>query len=236
MLQLSMIAKTLKSLGKCVFAALILFLGLLLVLPVSAKSVVVEPDLPKLGTPPSDPQYDPIIKLAIKDDAFCSAFVIDANYALTAGHCIDNGFGGMLEDEIQIQLEDGTDSKITAKAVGINNRTDVGLIKGDFNKFQFLIVNFYTFPINVREGDYVTCGYPYGQKRLTCVRFVPVNNSYFAIAGKGFLMPGMSGGPMIDLNTGVVLGVNISVGEGLVNAASTIGSLGAFGIEPPPSK
>lgn len=198
------------------------------------ESVEVEPDLPKFGTVPKQPTIHPIVKLAYEstpDDPFCTAFVIDANYALTAAHCLTNERGRLNKETLKILNE--KDEVVTeAKAVGANNRMDVGLIKGDFNKFQIFLVDFYNFPLMSRAGKYLTCGYPYGQRHLTCVPFIPVQNTYFDISGKGYIVPGMSGGPMIDVANNIVLGVNVSVGPGLVNVASVIGVLGAFGIEP----
>lgn len=190
-------------------------------------------ELPKYGTPPKNPQLAPIIKLADKDDdMFCTAFVIDANYALTAAHCLVDDSGEMTTDEIHILKEDDTDTKVRAKPVGVDLRMDVGLIRGDFNNFKFLAVNFYSFSIAEVKAEYYAFGYPAGQKHLSIIPFYPEANNDFFIAGKGFLIPGMSGGPLVDVTHKVVVGINSSVDKGVVNFASPIGALGAFGIEP----
>jgi hypothetical protein len=54
----------------------------------------------------------------------------------------------------------------------------------------------------------------------------------FSIAGRGFLIPGMSGGPVIDVKHGTVLAVNSAATNGFVLVAPVMGILGSFGIEP----
>lgn len=210
--------------GLSVLSALIVTLSM-------GSQAYVEKDLPKYGTPNENPIHNPIIQLHRDGRGFCSAVVIDANYALTADHCL-RGFMGMNSDPIQIHDELGKATGVEARAVGIAGRVDVGLIKGDFRRFKFLRPDFYGFTPTNAPGEYRTCGFPGLQDRLTCTVFIPTHNSGFAIAGRGFLIPGMSGGPVIDLTNGVVIAVNSAATEGFVLVAPIMGVLGVFGIEP----
>jgi hypothetical protein len=51
------------------------------------------------------------------------------------------------------------------------------------------------------------------------------------IGARGFLIKGMSGGPVLDPLTGKVVGVNSAASTGFVIAGPTFGILGLFGIE-----
>lgn len=193
-------------------------------------------NLPVYGKMPNKkPKFPPIVKLARGGKPFCTAFVIDANYALTAAHCISTTGGRLQSAPIQIFLENDFDTKVLALAAAVNNRMDAGLIKGDFSNFFLLKPEFYEYTIISKfdpSDEFRTCGYPWGQKHLTCVPFFPRTNFGFAIAGQGFMLPGMSGGPLIHRQTGRVVGINIAMGDGWAFVSSTMGLLGAFKIEP----
>lgn len=190
-----------------------------------------EANLPKYGQfSSSKAQYQPFVQLARVSDgrAFCSAFVIDSNYALTAAHCVDPGkrYGiRPILDAPKLLIDTGF------RAVGINNRIDVALIMGDFSNFKNLRADFYGFTPTNSPAAYQACGFPYLQKKLTCTRFIPRGVAGFTLAGAGFLIPGMSGGPVLDMKHGHVIGINSSMGNA-AHIAPILGSLGAFGIEP----
>lgn len=177
---------------------------------------IILPDLPKINRGPDKRLTNlvliksapgPIIKMVMGLDG-CTGFVIDNTYAITAGHCvIEESTGELATEEIKIFDKEGKDTKIVAKPVCYVGRSDFGLIKGDFKSFNKLPIeaNHYTLD---KTKQYIQCGFPYGQKLLTCSKFIPITNDTFYIWGLGNLVPGQSGGPVIDLSTGKAVGLN----------------------------
>jgi S1-C subfamily serine protease len=79
----------------------------------------------------------------------------------------------------------------------------------------------------------MSCGFPYGQKRLYCSTIKPKAKEFFNLIADGDIFPGMSGGPVIDILTGEVVGVNSKVYEdGTIHVASLIGLPAQFMVEP----
>ena len=198
------------------------------------RSVEYLPDLPKFT--PIETFYeafpiDSIIKLSRNGEPFCTGFVIDRNYIMTAAHCL----GGMqykLQKKTLDILDNHNNVVATGIPAGLNNRIDVGIVYGDFSELPFAKVEFYKYPPLEKASTYKTCGYPYLQKKLSCVPYFPNGNFHFSIHGIGMGIPGMSGGPMIDMKSRTVIGVNSAMGPDGFLIAPTLGVLGAFGIEP----
>lgn len=177
------------------------------------------------------PAYPPIIKLIGGDKKFfCSAFVIDNHYAVTAAHCLDEN-GKLRKDILSIFVEDNQDTGIKAKAVGMATRSDLGLLEGDFTNFQMLKTDTQHFGFLDSKTVYLTCGYPYGNLKISCVPFSPEKNNGFAIEGAGYLVPGMSGGAVINVLTNEAVALNSYAGEGVVGVFPLYGLQGAFHLE-----
>jgi hypothetical protein len=66
---------------------------------------------------------------------------------------------------------------------------------------------------------------------MACNTFIVENNNTLAVRGHGFLRPGMSGGPVVDPNTGIAYGVNYALDDGHSYVNSLQGFLGIFKIE-----
>ena len=213
-----------------------LFITSILSIPAPEKPWV-DKDLPALNNlrPVTDtsPKLPAIVQLYRKGQFYCTAFVIGNNYALTASHCIVDDEWNKTDEEIEIRLNNKP-TGIKAKAAGVYVRRDLGLLKGDFSKFDYVMVE------NDEPGVaqvLLTCGYPGGNKHVMCTRFFPQINDGFGLKGVGFLQPGMSGGPVFNPETHKAVGVNTlaypAQGEGGgVGISSLTGVLGIFGIEP----
>lgn len=145
---------------------------------------------------------------------FCSGTVISKNYILTAGHCLRDYERFAITIEVKTMLDKPTGIK--AAAVYAAGRSDQGLLIGDFSAFN-------SMPIEVRTAEelsiyqdqsrpVIACGFPYGGEYF-CSAFTNRHQEAFSIGGDGFLYPGMSGGPVIDLKSGVIIGINTAVVE-----------------------
>lgn len=174
-----------------------------------------------------------------KDEFFCTAFVISDVYAVTAGHCLDDG-GKMSTKDITvfetIQTSEVTfehkSTGVVAHAAGMNRRGDTGLVTGDFSTFKK--VKFTPYPSDILrilinnlqtlKGQLVAVGFPYGDIPLSApILFKGTEN--FHLAANGVLYPGMSGGPLIDPVTGYVVGINSYVNNDHVCFSSIVGLL-----------
>ena len=93
------------------------------------------------------------------------------------------------------------------------------------------------------EHEFVSCGYPYGQREIVCPKFVMdhvVQGFKFSGKSPSMIFPGMSGGPVIDITSGQAIAVNYASVpksdadmEAVPTVSPLIGFLGAFHIEPP---
>jgi len=130
---------------------------------------------------------------------------------LTAAHCIQD-----IDSKTTITIKRSRLDFRPAygKVFRFNTRADVGLVEGDFSAFPTAYTEtdaIKTHDIFTNSGsNLVACGFPYGGK-FTCSRFVPSTQQSFHYLGYGFLYPGMSGGPVFDLDTDSVVAVNCAV-------------------------
>lgn len=175
---------------------------------------------------------NPIIRLNHNGEFNCTAIVIGNNYALTAGHCVMNDDFETLTDHLTII---SNDQKITrpVQAVDANLNVDIGLISGNFAEFDHVPVSNDELGV---DGQLMSCGYPGGNKQLTCAGIVPQLNDGFMIKATGYVVGGESGGPIINLNTSRVVGINsrvypADIGGGM-GYGPTMGILAWLGIEP----
>lgn len=185
------------------------------------------------------PQHVAIIRLVDgKGDFFCSGFVVDAVYAVTAAHCLVDELGFLTKRTLRIESSEG-ELLTTAKAAGLNNRVDYGIITGDFSNFKHLdmtsSVSFFDATaaaafVNLTSPEYKICGYPQGQKKLFCASFAPTSPYFSQIMGIGQAFPGMSGGPVLNA-TGEAVGIVSAMSDGGAIITPVIGILGNFGVE-----
>lgn len=158
---------------------------------------------------------------------FCSGTVISDNLALTAGHCVIRDFLGMsmLLSRVEIKNSKNEYTGVFATVANAEGRSDQALLYGDFKNFKHRKI--ITNPVEVLaiftnpSAKIVMCGFPYGG-RLYCNNFKYIAPFLFQIKGQGFLYPGMSGGPVIDLETGNVIAVNTAMMEEFVILSPTV--------------
>lgn len=154
---------------------------------------------------------------------FCSGFVVSDTTVVTAAHCM----GSMTENVVGVK---SGNSATLGQFVGFNFRTDIATISGDFREFSKFVVE--TDPaedayVNKDSLNLVSCGYPYGGKPV-CYRLSNLEKYVDMIGATGQLYAGMSGGPVIDMNTGKVYGVNHAVTIGKVVFAPVVNLFNAI--------
>lgn len=216
---------------KILLSALLLFLSLVLFIKYNMPvNEYVEAGLPKYGSFSKERKlFNPPVKLLDSDgDFFCSGFVIDDNYVVTAAHCLDNGGP---RKNVKILAENNIETNTVANTVGFNHRMDYGLLKGNFKQFVPAAIDL-SLDAPYTSSRLLVCGFPMGVKKMICYQVKAITNDMFGVAVGGFLFPGMSGGPAIDLDSNRVFGVNSRVSIGHVVVQPLVGLLATFGIEP----
>lgn len=191
---------------------------------ITAKYLEVMPDGSNL--------YSPLIRLEIGGDTFCSGVVIDGEYALTAAHCVTNMFGKLTNDKILVQDEfEMPISGIEAEAVALDKLRDIALIKGNFIKFQTMQLDYYTGkPTLMLDLAVVACGFPSGGNRFCSIGVVIGNETFKIRTRGGMVYKGMSGGPVVDLMTERVIGVNSAAYSDGEIVAPVVGAFEQWGI------
>lgn len=165
----------------------------------------------KVETPP---KYSPIVRLLNNGSYSCTAFVISPTLALTAAHCVDLGMMGIPLFFDTVEIANSAGHTVThAYVIGANTKEDYALLRGDFSAFNTVkvdLVGARTF----KAKRLLSCGYPWGSEELKCSELELVGTKYFQLKAKGELIfPGHSGGPVFDLDTGVVIALNSAVDQ-----------------------
>jgi hypothetical protein len=184
-----------------------------------------------LGTNSKDKMV-PVIRLHDTDGQFfCSGFVISDIYAATAAHCVSSEETGIMRKKPVRIFSSELQETASAMAVGVNLRLDQAVLKGDFRKYNKVRIMLHPSEmLNIQAQGNIVCGFPVGSE-LTCYPIVIQGTNYFGLAGRGFLFPGDSGGPTIDLTTGVVFALNTAVTENGIYLSPLVGLLDQFGIK-----
>lgn len=184
----------------------------------------------------SPDKKDPIIALYEQSEGqmhfACTAFVISNKLALTAGHCLITDEEFLSTEDIEIRDMQLQKTKIKAKPGAVNLRADLGVIVGDFSGFNKFPLALNPGGVLSAIGPIMTCGFAWGSYPLLCTSYKIINNAAFEERGVGRLYPGMSGGPVLDLGAGNVIGINTRVeNNGGVVFSPTVGLIGALELQ-----
>ena len=177
-------------------------------------------------------KHESIIRLiSPKGYFYCTGFVVDENYALTAAHCVVNNItGSIIDEDVFIYDSYSNDTGTVARTIAVDLYRDVAFIKGNFKAFKYQKTDFYGKVIK-RNMKVQSCGYPSGMVSKFCVELTLTGNKYFQYRAKGLpIFKGMSGGVVIDVETGYAVGVNSAVDEDTVIISPLVGVLETVGL------
>lgn len=181
-------------------------------------------------------KYTPLVRIRVEGHAHCSGVVISSNYVLTAGHCV----AGYVGKEMEINPGNAIKVAIKATGAGYDMRRDFGVILGDFSDFSIAKIDAESNGFLKLSSPMAVAGigFPGGQSKPTITHsMVPVTYFMFSVLTMGQAYPGMSGGPVLNIETGEVIGV-FSATAPLPNGAygtlvsTLVGLYGTMGIEP----
>jgi V8-like Glu-specific endopeptidase len=190
-----------KYFGKLFLTAVAVFF----VLGVSALSYT------RIMQPPELPNA--IVRL--HDDSgrfFCSGTVISDLFLVTAAHCLVDTPKGT---KIEIRGSDALPTGIYSTLWAYNERADIGIMKMDGTKFQHMKLEINTDSIVhsfTKSDNLILCGYPWAGQ-LYCGPYKFVHQEYSHMAGTAHAWPGMSGGPVIDIEKNVVIATLYGIDE-----------------------
>lgn len=209
---------------KLVAAAMLLVVGISMLYPTPGVKVVTKEGVSLLSNKSSFPA---LIKLTKDGKPFCSGVVISDTEVLTAAHCVSQftPFGMMVISDFSVEsLQKADLITITPVIVeGVNPRQDTAILVGDFRLYKK--ANIRVLPeedILVNNYRLASCGFPYSGKEV-CYTLSGAEKMIDVIGfSKGQMYAGMSGGPVIDLDTGDVVAVNHAVGENMVLVAPIV--------------
>lgn len=134
---------------------------------------------------------------------FCSGTVISEQLIVSAAHCMDDHPLGITIMDMQGQPTGSRVMDILA-----HGRSDQALLVGFFPGFEH--IKMVTEPKNVlkllNNDSLEVCGFPYAGP-LFCEHVNYKGIDIFQFRTDGAAWPGMSGGPVIDRDTGYIVGV-----------------------------
>lgn len=186
--------------------------------------------------------YTPMVRLEeekTKDNPggfVCSGTVISNEYVLTAAHCLVDDTGNLKKTikivnasiPGQIQFSSTQD----ATPVAVNQRSDIGLVKGSFEMYQKMpIFDSPALPMVLTMENNHVCGFAWGDTRPVCYAANLMGQFRFQLYGESALFPGMSGGPVLNHNLNAIVAVNTGVYNDKIIVSPLIGMFNYFNIK-----
>lgn len=151
-------------------------------------------------------------RLAFNKSPFCTGFVVGRNFALTAGHCVtpDVSLAAKAGTLVSLPFEPKNKYRSRINPLGAIGRFDWGFVTGSFANYNRLEVDTMGELIQVGR-KVVICGGPLGSMDFRCYLTKIQRLEGFNIIIGGIVMPGQSGGAVVDFETGKVIGITSAV-------------------------
>lgn len=182
------------SLKRLVVPAVCLTVGLGLIVTATGTSPGKKPAVFKVGN--SGP--------------WCTAFAISDTTAVTAAHCIDDPITQQM-GVIKIYEADNTEAGIGSVRISKHPALDIASVTGDFKNREHLPVATDQYELSP-DDVYESCGFPLMVNKLICskvsMKSIISIDGLTAVAGSGYMVYGMSGGPVFNKTKGIVVALN----------------------------
>lgn len=164
-------------------------------------------EVKKVYTPLTYLNKHPVVRLENTVHTYCSGTVVSDSLVVTALHCVEP----FIKNNVSVFVSDKNKTVlIETKVVFYLPYLDQALLKGDFKGFDKMKMKNPQNGIEHSKGPFVTMGYPNGGE-LIQFDWVLIGGDGFFLKGTGYLYKTMSGGPLVDLSTNEIVGVNSAV-------------------------
>lgn len=146
---------------------------------------------------------------------WCTAFAVSDTLAVTAAHCVSDE-DTMVLGKITMFEADDTEFGTGDMQMSKHPLLDIATVSGDFHDRNKLPISTDRFELDPND-KFDSCGFPMMDSKLVCSHVFPqsmyADSSVVGIAGPGYLIFGMSGGPVFNTTKGVVVAVNTGLRE-----------------------